>query len=510
MTPFIAFHDVTKRFPGVVANDHVSFAIHPGEVHVLLGENGAGKSTLIGMLAGMQQPDEGRIEIAGQPTRITSPRHALDLGIGTVFQHALLVPGLTVAENLLLGGVWWQRPQRGALRARFQETCAAFGFQIDPDAITGSLSLGEQQQVEIIRALWRGGKVVVLDEPTAMLTPEGVRELGALMRRMAEQGIGVVFITHKLHEALEYGDRVTVLRLGRVAGEITPETLRALSRTEASERILELMFGEAPRRAELAPRARPLQAAQVLEVRGLSCADESGRAVLHDVSFDVAAGEIFGLAGIDGNGQKPLAELLTGYRRGTGTLVLEGRDVTARNASGRHRAGLRYLTDDRLGEGTVGSFSVSVNLLLKQVGDPPFWQYGVQRHGSIAERAERLVRKFDIRTPSVNTPIGRLSGGNIQKALLARELEGTARAVIYSKPTYGLDVRNIEATRARIRSGADSGIATILISTDLDEILELSDRIGVLVGGRLVGIVENGPGARATVGRMMVGAGHGA
>ncbi|HTW25645.1 MAG TPA: ABC transporter ATP-binding protein [Acetobacteraceae bacterium] len=508
--PLVAFRAVTKRFPGVVANDHVSFVLHPGEVHVLLGENGAGKSTLIGMLAGMQTPDDGVIEVAGEAKQIASPRHSLDLGIGTVFQHGMLVPGLSVAENLLLGGAWWRRPRRAALRSRFRETCAAFGIAIDPDVPAGSLSLGEQQQVEIIRALWRGGRVVVLDEPTSMLTPQGIEELGGLMRRMAAQGIGVVFITHKLHEALEYGDRITVLRLGRVVGEIPPEALRQLSRAAATERVIGMMFGHAALHEATASRpTRSLDGTPVLQVQGIATGPGAPRPALHDISFAVQAGEIFGIAGIDGNGQKQLAEVLAGQLPGSGSVLLDGRSLAGLDVGARHRAGLRYVTDDRLGEGTVGSFPVSINLLLKQVGRPPYWRGGLAQGGAITAQAKRLVRAFDVRTPSIETPVGRLSGGNIQKVVLARELEGGARAVIYNKPTYGLDVRNIEAARARIRAAAAQGVATILISTELDEVLEMADRIGVMVGGRMVGIVPAGAEARGAVGRLMTGSPYG-
>jgi simple sugar transport system ATP-binding protein len=507
----VAVRGVTKRFPGVLANDDVSFAIHAGEVHVLLGENGAGKSTLIGLLAGMQQPDSGTILIDGKPVRIGSPRHALRLGIGTVFQHNMLVPTLTVAENLLLGGAWWRRPRRRALDARLRETGAAFGIAVDPDAVVGGLSLGEQQQIEIVRALWRGGRVIVLDEPTAMLTPRGIEELGGMMRRLARGGIGVVFITHKLMEALDYGDRVTVLRLGRVVGEMTPDETRGLDRAAATRRIVDMMFGAGEPRAAATVAARetaapspdaasPPRVDALLEVEGLRLAD------VRDVSFSVAAGEILAIAGIDGNGQKPLAEAIAGQRPAAGRVRLGGRDLSRLGVGGRRRAGLRYVTDDRLGEGIAASMPVSLNLLLKQIGEAPFWRRGVIRPAAIAAHARALMRLFDIRAPSVATPIGRLSGGNIQKAVLARELTGGARAVIYSKPTHGLDVRNIAAARARIRDEARAGVATLLISTDLEEVLEIAHRIAVMTRGRLAGIVANGPGAREAVGRLLVGA----
>jgi simple sugar transport system ATP-binding protein len=507
-TPLVEFKAVTKRFPGVLANDEVSFTLHPGEVHVLLGENGAGKSTLIGMLAGMQQPDAGVIRVLGSAATIASPARALALGIGTVFQHGMLVPTLTVTENLALGGRWWRRPGRAAVCARLIETCTTLGLEIDPDALAGKLSLGEQQQVEIIRALWRGGKVLVLDEPTAMLAPPGIAALGALMRRLAATGIGIVFITHKLDEALDFGDRISVLRAGRLAGALEPELLKTLPREETTERIIGLMF------ASMAPRA-PVQAAAsrrhaqpgppVLQVANAGMTDASGRKVLRNISFSVQPGEIFGLAGIDGNGQRELAELLAGQATGNGTVMLDGRDITGLDVAARSRLGLRYVTDDRLGEGTERGFPVSLNLLLKQIGSPPFWRLGAARDGLINQHANDLVRAFDIRTPSIHTLIGRLSGGNIQKALLARELSGSARAVIYCKPTYGLDLQNIESARARILQAATTGIATILISTDMDEIIAMSDRIGVMVGGELRRIIPNAGNARAEAGRLMAG-----
>lgn len=505
----VALEGVTKRFPGIVANDSVDLSIRPGEVHVLLGENGAGKSTLIGMLSGLQQPDEGRILVDGKPTPIISPRHALALGIGTVFQHMMLVPTLTVAENLLLGGPWWQRPRTEELAARVAEITSTLGITVKLHAKVSELSLGEQQQVEILRAMVRNSRLLILDESTSMLTPKGIDELGALMRRLVEQGLAIVFITHKLKEAASFGDRISVLKLGRKVGEIPPERFRALGEQEIVSEIVELMFGKQkddPEAVERPVRTARAGAAPLLQVTDLAVAATDNAPGLSSISFDIRPGEILGIAGIDGNGQKQLAEALAGQRTATsGSVRLDGAAIETLSVGERRRRGLRYLTDDRLGEGTVGTFPVSINFFLKQVGEAPFWRNGVEQRAEIDKRAGQLVREYDVRTPSLKTPVARLSGGNIQKVLLARELAEGAKVVIFNKPTYGLDLANTLASRQRIRDTAARGLAVLLISTDLEELLGMCDRIAVIANGALVGIVENADYARTKVGRLMIG-----
>jgi general nucleoside transport system ATP-binding protein len=499
---------VTKRFPGVVANESVDLDIHPGEVHALLGENGAGKSTLVSMMSGLLQPDEGQIVIDGVPRVIGSPREALELGIGTVFQHMMLVPTLTVGENLLLGGPWWQRPRIADLTARVAEISKTLGLKVNLTARVSELSLGQQQQIEILRALLRESRLLILDESTSMLTPQGIEELGALMRKLVGRGLAIVFITHKLNEAAAFGDRISVLKLGRKVGEIAPHQLRALHQDRLVGEIVQMMFGRQNDEAGSAGSVRKFTPSgpPLLQVRDLSLPAKADTPGLSSVSFDVHAGELFGIAGIDGNGQKELAEALAGQFKGVhGTVRLAGTALERMGVGRRRKHGLRYLTDDRLGEGTIAPFPVSTNYFLKEIGTPPLWRSGVERRGEIDRRARELTQQYDVRTPSVQTPVGRLSGGNIQKVLLARELADGAQAVIFNKPTYGLDLANTLATRQRIRDIAERGLAVVLISTDLEELLNMCDRIAVMSGGQLVGTVENSEDAGPRIGRLMIG-----
>jgi simple sugar transport system ATP-binding protein len=500
----------------VLANDRISLAVRRGEVHCLLGENGAGKSTLMSILAGMVRPDEGRIRLDGRDVEIDSPKRAIELGIGMVYQHTTLVPTLTVLENLMLGNADGLRLKPAAARGRLDELGGALGVDLDPHSLTGTLALGQQQQIEIVKALWSGSKVLILDEPTSMLTPQGVAELQKVLERLKEQGLAVVFITHKLHEAIAMADRVSVLKLGRLVGSIEPEELRARSQEEIQERIVGLMFGTepaaAPDVAELAehveghrPR-RELPDEPVLELDGVVVEPRPGEIGVHNVSLDVRPGEIMGIAGVDGNGQRELAEALAGQRGLAGGDIRFGAlSIRKLKVHQRAKLGLRYVTDDRLGEGTVSSLSVALNLVLKRIGDTPFWRYGRIQRAAIDGRARELVSHFDVRTPGTGARIATLSGGNVQKVVLARELSFDPKLVIYNKPTYGLDVKTTQAVRQRIHDQAAQGVTSLVISTDLEELLDLCDRIAVLSRGRLAGVVENSPTAAQAVGELMVG-----
>lgn len=507
--PVVALRGITKRYADVVANDGIDLDFFAGEVHVLLGENGAGKSTLISILSGMVRPDEGEVLIEGQAVQIGSPREALGLGIGTVYQHPMLVPTMTVLQNLMLGEHWSARVEKTSTVRRLEEFSDILGISLDPHVRMDQLSIGQQQYVEIIKALWKSSKILILDESTVMLTPKGVEDLLAVVSRLRDAGLGIVFITHKLSDAVTFGDRVSVIKRGRNAGSIDPNELRANSQDQTIHRIVEMMFGAADdlsseRNTKEEPECR--EQAPVLVVDRISVAGRADEVVVEELSFDLRPGEILGIAGVEGNGQKPFAEALAGQRKFTsGRLVLEGQDVTGMAVRQRQQSGIRYVTDDRLGEGTIGDFDVSTNLLIKRIGSAPFWRRGIQNREKIDAHAAERVRDFDIRTPGVAQRVATLSGGNIQKVMLARELEGRPRVVIFNKPTYGLDRNNIASAHRAIADQAASGVGTIVISSDLDEILALSNRVAVMLRGRIVGIVPNGPDARRRIGQMMIG-----
>jgi general nucleoside transport system ATP-binding protein len=514
--PAVELIEITKTFPGVVANDRISLAAMPGEVLCLLGENGAGKSTLMSILSGLYQPDGGEIRVDGRPVRIDSPKSGRDLGIGMVYQHLSLIPTLSVLENLMLGSNPGLVLDAAAARARLESISAMLGVRLDPDAIAGDLALGQQQQIEIIKALWKGSRVLILDEPTTMLTPQGIEELQKVLLQLKANGLAIIFITHKLHEAIAIGDRVAVLKLGRVVGHIDRDTLRSETPRQLQRRIVGLMFeeqqdastdiAELREEAATAHAHRSLSEEPWLEVVDAVAAGSQSQHGIRGVSLRVRGGEIVGVGGVDGNGQQALARVIAGQQRlEAGDIRLAGSSVARLDVSARQRLGLRYVTDDRLGEGVVAPYAVSLNIVLKRIGQPPFWRRGAIDRPRINATARELIEEFDIRTPSEETRIGALSGGNIQKTLLSRELSFEPRVVVFNKPTHGLDVRTIAMVRARIRELADKGVAIIVISTDLDELVDLSDRVAVLFEGRIVGEVEVGPGAEARIGELILG-----
>jgi simple sugar transport system ATP-binding protein len=467
------------------------------------------------ILAGMLQPDSGRIRVAGEETKIDSPRKALDLGIGTVYQHSTLIGPLTVVENLMLGEGRGLRLDFAGTRRRLEEFGSMLGVEIEPDARAEELALGRQQQIEIIKALWRGSRVLILDEPTSMLTPQAVAELQKVLERLKTTGLAIVFITHKLHEAVALGDRITVLRQGRVMGEIPRERIGVSSPQELEAEIVALMFGEGGKPpeevAELsvsvegAEHAATTTGEAALEIEHATAPGEGSQPGIQDVSLTLHLGEVLGVAGVDGNGQRALAEAISGQRRlSHGEIRYLGAPVGKLSVGQREKLGLRYVTDDRLGEGIVASLPVSLNLMLKRIGSPPYWRRGRMRPEAIDQDAGRLIERFDIRTPSAQARAGTLSGGNIQKLLLARELSFDSKVVVFHKPTYGLDLKTTRIVREMI-GDLRQGRAALLISTDLDELLEVSDRIAVISGGRIVGVVNNGPNAAEQVGRLMIG-----
>lgn len=524
----VALEAIVKRFPGVVANDDITLAFHAGEVHCLLGENGAGKSTLMNILSGVYRPDSGRILLEGREVELTSPRRAIELGIGMVHQHLVLAPGLTVLENLMLGAYPGVRLSEKAARARLSELATLLNVVIDPDVRAGDLALGEQQQVEIIKALWRDSRVLILDEPTSMLTPQGVEELQRVLIRLRDEGYALIFISHKLREAITLGDRVSFLRGGRVVGSLEPEVLRTTEVDQLQRMIVAAMFGEeAPSVAGVAELqddgvAEPIvddilsgrepassTTPPILELSEVSADGDEHEVGIHDASLRLWPGEIMGVAGVDGNGQRVLAELIAGHRPiRTGVLRLDGVAANETSAAWRDRVGVRYVTDDGLGEGSVSALSVALNMVIKRSGRRPFWVRGMTRQDAIDATARELIATYEIRTPSERARAGTLSGGNLRKVILARELAFEPRLIVYNKPTYGLDIRTTLAVRERIRVQAASGVASLVISTDLEELLSICGRIAVLLDGRITGIVDNQPDQdmRHIVGELMVGA----
>ena len=501
--PALEMRGVTKRYPGVLANDKITIDVRPGEIHALLGENGAGKSTLMNILYGLVTPDEGEILLNGQPAEIHSPHDAIDKGISMVHQHFMLVPVLTVAENILLGEEPMAGPvflDRKAAHTRIRELGRFFGSEIDPDVKVGSLSVGWQQRVEILKALYRNANILVLDEPTAVLTPQETKEIFGVLRKLAAEGYSIIFISHKLYEVLEIADRITVLRRGRVVGTRIPSETN-------EEDLAALMVG---RDVELVvDRGESHPSGPALSIENLVVKDDHGHEVVHGVSLEVRAGEILGIAGVAGNGQDELVEALTGLRRAVaGSIRLDGRDITRSSPRGRREAGMAYVPGDRQRFGLVLGFPVSDNLVLTSYYRRPFSSGLARADEAITAWAEKAVTEFDIRTPSTSVSVGTLSGGNQQKVVVAREFSRDLRALILDQPTRGLDVGSIEFIHRQAIAKRNEGTAILLVSAELDEVLELSDRIGVMYRGQIVALVDGRAANREEVGLLMATGGR--
>lgn len=489
---------LTKRFPGVVANDSVDLTLHEGEILGLLGENGAGKSTLVKMLFGIHQPDEGEIIFKGERVTSEGPGEAIARGIAMVHQHFQLVPPLTVAENIVLGAEPTSRGFFARRRAeeRVAEISAQYGLAVEPTAIVGELPVGIQQRVEILKALYRGARLLILDEPTAVLTPQETDELLAILRDLAADGVGIIFITHKLREVLAVTDRVTVLRQGKSVGTRATE-----GATNAS--LAELMVG---RSVVLRVDKDPADPAEVvLAVRDLKVRDDRRHMVVEGAEFEVRAGEIVGIAGVEGNGQRELVEAITGIRPiAGGDVSILGSPVKARPRAVRE-LGVAYVPEDREKDGLVGGYSIADNMVLTRYHESPFANRGLRNFDQVNAAATKLVEQFDVRTPSIETPVKSLSGGNKQKVIVARELSEDNPLVVASQPTRGVDVGSIEFIHNQLVAARDRGAAVLLVSAELDEIFGLSDRIAVIYEGRIVAMVDPETTTREQVGVFMAG-----
>jgi ABC-type uncharacterized transport system ATPase subunit len=505
MTLALEMRSITKRFPGVLANDHVNFQLQKGEIHALLGENGAGKSTLMNILYGLYSQDEGEILLDGQEVQISEPTDAIKLGIGMVHQHFMLIPVMTVAENIILGTEIVRNGfvlDLDTAAKRISDLSRQYGLEIDPNAYIKDLPVGTQQRVEIVKALYREADILILDEPTAVLTPQEADELFLIMRSLVTEGKSIIFITHKLREVFEVADQITVLRNGHVAGSTVP--------AEATRQSLaEMMVG---REVILTVDKKPAAPRDsVLKVDGLKALDDRDALVVDGVSFEVRAGEILGLAGVQGNGQTELVEVLTGLRRCLeGRVVIQEVDVT--NASPRKITdlgvtveGSAHIPEDRHEYGMVAGYPIADNLVLNSYYRLPFSHGVAMDNRAIEDNALRVVHEFDIRTPSVYTPAGSLSGGNQQKMVVGRELSRPIKLLIASQPTRGLDVGSIEFIHSRLVQARDDGVAVLLVSAELDEIMSLSDRIAVMYKGQIIATLDADRASREELGLLMAG-----
>lgn len=489
---------ITKRFGALVANDHIDLIVEAGEIHCLLGENGAGKSTLMNVLYGLYQADEGEILLDDKVQHFAGPGDAMAAGIGMVHQHFMLIPVFTVAENVMLGHEptkFGGRLDVAKAREQVREISARFGFDLDPDAIVGDLPVGVQQRVEIIKALSRDAKVLVFDEPTAVLTPQETDELMVIMKQLRDTGTSIVFITHKLREVREVADKITVIRLGKVVGEASP--------TASNTELASMMVGRA---VELTiEKGKAKLGDPSLVVDALSVIDPIGQLVVNKISFDIKAGEIVAIAGVQGNGQTELVEAIMGLQPNVvGKISLNGVPLVGLGVRKILDAGVGFVPEDRNEDGLVSEFSVAENLMLDRANGEPFVRFGNLQLDTLADFAEHKLTEFDIRAQGIGTLAGKLSGGNQQKVVLARELSRELALLVAAQPTRGLDVGSVEFVHTRIVETRDSGVPVLVVSTELDEVVALADRIVVMYRGGIVGIVP-GDTPRDVLGLMMAG-----
>ena len=490
---------ITKRFPGVLANDHVDFDVASGEIHTLFGENGAGKSTLMRILFGLYSPDEGEIRLRGDRVAITSPSVAIQRGIGMIHQHFMLVQTLTVAENVALGLKSSRGPltDLGRVSDRIRQLSQTYGLKVDPEAYIWQLSVGERQRVEIIKALYREVSLLILDEPTAVLTPQEVRDLFVVLKQLVADGLSIVFISHKVNEVLELSRRITVLRGGRKIA-----TVRGAD-TSAGE-LADMMVGHQVAAVGVPPAGQPGPAG--LAVSDLRVNGDRGAEAVRGLSLRVYDGEIVGIAGVSGNGQRELAEAIAGLRQPvSGQIEIGGADVTARHPRAIREAGLAYVPEERMRDAVIGDFTVAENLMLGTSADHAWVRWGFLRDRAIRRHCRQLVTEFDVRAPGLDTPARNLSGGNIQKLIMARELSGSPKVLLVAQPTRGIDVSASAYIHQRLIGQRAGGTAVLVISEDLDELMGISDRILVIYEGAIISEVDPRTTSREAIGLMMAG-----
>ncbi|MCY3961568.1 MAG: ABC transporter ATP-binding protein [bacterium] len=492
---------ITKRFPGVVANEDVDFTVLPGQVHTLLGENGAGKSTLVKILYGLYQPDEGSITFDGTPVSIDSPSVAIETGIGMIHQHFMLVDTLTVAENVALGlGTPLSLTNLQPIRGRIREVSEEFGLHVDPDAYIWQMAVGERQRAEIVKALYRNVRLLVLDEPTAVLTPPEVSDLFVTLRQLSSDGRGLVFISHKLNEVMEISDEITVLRDGKVSGRTTPAE-------SSRESLAMMMVGRPVEFTRTLAEQEPGD--PKLEVKNLRVRGDREELAVRDVNIDVRAGEIVGIVGVSGNGQRELAEAIVGLREiESGEVFINGQPVKTPTPKQVRSMGLAYVPEERMKYGSIGDFTVAENLVLVNYDQSPYARSGLLSLRTIESHSEQLVSDYSIRTPSTETLTRKLSGGNIQKVVIAREFSGNAEMLLVAQPTRGIDIGAAEYIHEQLLTQRTQGRAILLISEDLDEVMALSDRLVVMYEGSVMGRVSREEATVEQVGLLMSGVGE--